>query len=89
MAITQIPGWSDNISENIPKTPLGIYKRVALVYKCANLVSNSTATAPIYLYNKKDQIDWLYKQSLPSLMRRIAKDLQLYGKIVTGKRLLV
>lgn len=80
MAITKIPGWSDNIGQDVPQTPLGIYKQVELVYKCANLVANSVATAPVYLYNNDNQIDWLYKKPLRTLLRRIAKDTQLYGK---------
>ena len=86
MSINQIPGWSDTIGENIAQTPIGVYKRVPLVYKCANLVSNAASTAPLSLYNGEDEIDWMFSQPLADLFRRVTKDLQLYGRSYIHKQ---
>ena len=79
MAITNIPGWGDNISDNVSKSALHAYSRVALVYKCANLVANSASTAPFYLMYNNEEADWVFGGQVKTLIRRIVKDLQLYG----------
>lgn len=89
MAISNIPGWSDGINDNIAQTPLQLYARVPLVYKCANLVADSVSTAPTNVTNNGEDIDWMFDVELSVLFKRIAKDLQLYGvsyllKMATG-----
>ena len=89
MAITNIPGWEIS-QDDIGKTPLQVYARVPLVYRCANLIANSASTTPLYLRENDEDIEWLYKTPLKTLVKRMVKDLQLYGrsfvlKVVDGR----
>lgn len=80
MAITKIPGWHEHISDNVGKTPLEVYARVPLVYRCANLVANSASTTPFYLRHNQKDVEWLYRTPIEQLIKRMVLDLQLYGK---------
>ena len=87
MTITHIQGWSDNIGAEVGKTPLQVYARVPLVYRCANLVANSASITPLYLRYQGADVGWIYRTPLKRLFKRVVKDLQLYGRSFVQKRL--